>query len=129
MGLSAYQRARSFAEAPRSTEHRLLGQVTGALIEAERRGLKGAALMDVLHWNCEVWMTFGATCADAANRLPPPLRASIISLSIWADRHSSEVIAGRAALADLIEINRLIMEGLAADVACPDLKSVPISSR
>lgn len=115
MGVSAYQRARSFAEAPRSTEHRLLGQVTGALIEADHRGLKGAALMDVIHWNREIWSTFGATCADAANRLPPPLRASIISLSLWVDRHSSEVIAGRGSLVDLIEINRLIMEGLAAE--------------
>ena len=129
MGLSAYQRARSFAEAPRSTEHRLLGQVTGALIEAERRGLKGAALMDVLHGTRDVWMPSRPTRADPANRLPPPSRASLVSLSSWADRLSSEVIAGRAALADLTEINRLIMEGLAADVACPDLKSVPISSR
>lgn len=113
MGLSAYQRARGFAEAPRNTEHRLLGQVTGALIEAERAGLKGAALMDAIHWNREVWTTFGATCADGANRLPVPLRASIVSLSLWVDRHSSEVVAGRAALSDLIEVNRLIMDGLA----------------
>ncbi|MDQ4420649.1 flagellar biosynthesis regulator FlaF [Sphingobium sp. DEHP117] len=114
MGLSAYQRARSFSEAPRSAEHRLLGQVTGALIEAERAALKGAALVDVIHWNREIWATFGATCADGGNRLPAPLRASIISLSLWVDRHSSEIIAGRAALSDLIEVNRLIMEGLAS---------------
>ena len=113
MGISAYQRARSVSEPPRTTEHRLLGQVTGALLEAERAGRKGAALMDVLHWNREVWATFGATCADAANRLPPPLRGSIISLSLWVDRHSSEVIAGRGELADLIEVNRLVMDGLA----------------
>jgi len=115
MGISAYQRARTFTEAPRSTEHRLLGQVTGAMIEAERANLKGAVLMDVLHWNREIWATFGATCTDAANRLPPELRASIISLSLWVDRHSSEIISGRAELRDLIEVNRLIMEGLAAE--------------
>tara|TARA_B110001454_G_scaffold218548_1_gene246839 strand:- start:2044 stop:2391 length:348 start_codon:yes stop_codon:yes gene_type:complete len=115
MGLSAYQRARGFAEAPRNTEHRLLGHVTGALIEAERAGLKGAALVDAIHWNREVWTTFGATCADGANRLPMPLRASIVSLSLWVDRHSSEVVAGRAALSDLIEVNRLIMDGLAKE--------------
>lgn len=114
MGISAYQRTRAFAEPPRSMEHRLLGQVTGALIEAERNGKKGAALMDVLHWNRQVWATFGATCADAANRLPPNLRGSIISLSLWVDRHSSEIVSGRAELADLIEVNRLVMDGLAA---------------
>ncbi len=115
MGISAYQRTRTFAETPRTTEHRLLGQVTGALLEAEQRNAKGAALMDVVHWNREIWATFGATCADAANRLPPQLRGSIISLSLWVDRHSSEVIAGRGELRDLIEVNRLVMDGLSAN--------------
>lgn len=115
MGLSAYQRARAFTEPPRSAEHRLLNQVTGALIEAERAGLKGTALMDVLHWNREIWSTFGATCADATNQLPPELRGSIISLSLWVNRYTSDIAAGRAELKDLIEVNRLVMEGLSAE--------------
>lgn len=114
MGVQAYQRVRTVSEAPRSAERRLLGQVTGALIAAEEDGLTGAALIDVLHWNREIWATFGAACADSGNALPPPVRAGIVSLSLWVDRHSSAVMAGREPVRDLIEVNRMVMEGLSA---------------
>ncbi|MBB6124296.1 flagellar biosynthesis regulator FlaF [Sphingobium subterraneum] len=113
MSVSAYKRAQVATEHPRDTEHRLLSQVTGAMIDAQQRGEQGRALADILHWNREIWQTFGAICGDSANRLPPPLRAGIISLSLWVDRHSSEVIAEREGIEDLIAVNRMIMEGLA----------------
>lgn len=112
MSVSAYQRARNFSENPRATERRLMNQVTGALIDARHRKLRGVDLAHVLHWNREVWNTFGAMCAEGTNGLPVPLRAGVISLSLWVDRHSSEVMAGQADLGDLIEVNRMIMDGL-----------------
>lgn len=113
MSVTAYQRARNTAESPRATEHRLMSQVTGALIHARDQGHGGATLAHVLHWNREVWSTFGTMCADSDNRLPVPLRAGIISLALWVDRHSSAVMAGRADIDDLIEVNRMIMDGMA----------------
>ncbi|MCB2014741.1 MAG: flagellar biosynthesis regulator FlaF [Sphingobium sp.] len=115
MGVSAYQRTSQVAEAPRTTEHRLLAQVTSAMVSAHAKGVKGVALVDLLHWNREIWSTFGSACVDSANRLPPELRASIISLSLWVDRYSSDIIAGQGDLEELIGINRLIMEGLSAN--------------
>lgn len=114
MSVSAYQRTRNTIESPRASEHRLMSQVTGALIDARERKLSGIKLAPVLHWNREVWSTFATLCADSDNKLPAALRASLISLSLWVDRHSSEIMAGRAELDDLIEINRMIMDGLAA---------------
>lgn len=114
MSVQAYNRVRTVSEAPRSAEYRLLGQVTGALIAAEEAGLSGPALMDALHWNREIWATFGAACADGANGLPPPVRAGIVSLSLWVDRHSSAVVSGREGVRDLIDVNRMVMDGLAA---------------
>ena len=114
MGVSAYQRTRNSIENPRETERRLLGQVTGALIDVRERNLQGPMLADVLHWNREVWNAFSAASADSANTLPAPLRAGMISLALWVDRHSSEIMAGRAALDDLIDVNRMIMDGLSS---------------
>jgi flagellar biosynthesis activator protein FlaF len=114
LGVSAYRRTIVSTESPRAVEHRLLGQVTGALITAMHTGQSGSALVDTLHWNREMWSTFSATCAGSDNRLPPALRASIISLALWVDRHTSEVIAGKASVEDLIEVNRMIMDGLSA---------------
>lgn len=115
MPLSAYQRARQVLETPRSTEHRLLGEITAGLMHARDAGLSGAALMDVLHRNREVWQAFAADCGLPGNGLPAQLRASIVSIALWVDRHISLVMAGREELEPLIEINRLVMQGLEGD--------------
>jgi len=112
MTLSAYQAARARAETPRSAELRLLGEITGEMMEAEQQGLKGAMLMSSLHRNRQVWNAFSNDCTDPNNGLPRELRAQIVSLALWVDRFTSDVIAGRERIRELIELNRTIMEGL-----------------
>ena len=51
------------------------------------------------------------TISDA-NSLPVPLRAQLISLAEFVRRHSLAVLAGRARLGALIDINTAIMKGL-----------------
>lgn len=115
MGVSAYQRVREVSESPRAMERRLFNQVTGGLIDAQHRRLSGSALADILHWNRELWAHMAVMCGDGDNGLPRELRASIISLSLWVDRHSSAVMTGRAEISDLIDVNRLIIDGLATE--------------
>lgn len=112
MSLAAYHSVRKFAETPRSTEQRLIAQITGDMINARDNALKGGALMAVLHRNREMWNVFSTDCARQGNGLPDTLRAGIISLALWIDRFTSEVMAGREQIDDLIEVNRTIMEGL-----------------
>jgi flagellar protein FlaF len=54
-----------------------------------------------------------ADCAADGNSLPQSLRAQIISLSLFVDRHSSAVMRQGAAIDVLVDINRSIMQGLA----------------
>lgn len=115
MPLSAYQRARQVAETPRSTEHRLLGEITAGLMHARDHRLSGPVLMEVLHREREVWHAFAADCGMPGNGLPEQLRASIVSIALWVDRHISLVMAGREELEPLIEVNRLVMQGLEGD--------------
>ncbi|MBB4840102.1 MULTISPECIES: flagellar biosynthesis regulator FlaF [Sphingomonas] len=112
MTLSAYQAARARAETPRSAELRLLGEITGEMMDAEERGAKGALLMPSLHRNREMWHAFTTDCNDPNNGLPRDLRAQIVSLGLWVDRYTSDVIAGRERIRELIEVNRMIIEGL-----------------
>ena len=114
MSLAAYQSVRRLSEAPRDIEHRLMGQITGEMISARDARKERAELAEPLHRNREMWNLFSADCAAPGNELPDQLRASIISLALWIDRFSSEVIAGRESVDDLIEVNRSVMEGLAA---------------
>ena len=112
MTLTAYQAARSRAETPRAAEYRLMSQITGEMMEAERNGFKGAMLMHSLHRNREMWSAFATDCGATGNGLPHELRAQIISLGLWVERFTSDVVAGREPIGELISLNRTIMEGL-----------------
>jgi flagellar protein FlaF len=99
-------------------EYRLFAQVTLALMDAAALDLMEIAKRaDALDWNRRLWATLGADCADSNNKLPPALRASFISLSIWVDKHTSLVIRNKEDIEPLIEINRMIMQGLASNGA------------
>ncbi|MFX5574835.1 flagellar biosynthesis regulator FlaF, partial [Acinetobacter baumannii] len=53
-------------------------------------------------------------CAAPGNALPETLRAQIISLALFVDRFTTEVMMGREKIETLIEEHRTIMEGLRA---------------
>lgn len=113
MSLQAYQRVAARAETPREAEYRLFGQVTRALMDAAALpadDIKGR--MDALDWNRRLWSALASDCADSGNQLPTELRASMISLSLWVGRHTSAVIRQEEEIEPLIEINRMIMQGL-----------------
>ena len=112
MTLKAYQKAQAAGESPRSAEYRLFGQVTGALIDAQSKGAKGKPLVDAIDWNRRLWSTLAVDCLDDGNRLPKELRAQIVSLSLWVNKYSGEVMREGATLEPLIDVNRTIMQGL-----------------
>jgi flagellar biosynthesis activator protein FlaF len=117
MSLNAYQMLQKKVETPRETEYRLFAQVTRALIEASKMPrTEILKRMDALDWNRRVWTFLANDCTDDNNGLPPQLRASIISLSLFVGRYSSEIMQQGADFEPLIDINRSIMQGLAAQV-------------
>ncbi len=115
MSLRAYQQAATSAESPRETEFRLFTQVTLALVEASRLDPKDImGRVPALDWNRRVWSVLALDCGAPGNQLPKGLRAGIISLSIWVNKYTSEVIRGQEDIQDLIDVNRMIMQGLSA---------------
>lgn len=118
MSYQAYQTASARTEDPRSTEYRLMGQVTRALLEAQTAApgeiRKRAAALD---WNRRVWSAFAADCASPDNGLPENLRASIISLAIFISKETSAAMRGDGDIETLIDLNRTIMQGLSPQAA------------
>lgn len=113
MSLQAYQSAARRAENPRETEYRLFGEVTRALMDAAQAEESDIqARIHALDWNRRMWSALASDCAREDNALAPPLRASIISLSLWVSRHSSGVMRREEEFEPLIEINRIVMQGL-----------------
>jgi flagellar protein FlaF len=113
MSLQAYQRVAAQAETSRETEYRLFGQVTRALMEAAQLDVGDfRGRIDALDWNRRLWSTLATDCADPDNALPNPVRAQIISISIWVARHTSAVMRREETIEPLIDVNRAIMQGL-----------------
>jgi flagellar biosynthesis activator protein FlaF len=112
MTLKAYQNTQRITENSREAEYRLFGQVTGALLAAQREQCCGGALAETIDWNRKMWRMFASDCLDDRNKLPDGLRANIVSLSLFITRYSKEVVRRGAPLDPLIEINRSIMQGL-----------------
>ncbi len=114
MSLKAYQTTQQASENASQTEYRLFADVTRALMDAKGLDKLDVKVHDALHWNRQLWSTLATDCAVEGNRLPKQLRASIISISIWVSKYSSEVAQGTEDIQGLIDINKNIMEGLAA---------------
>jgi flagellar protein FlaF len=113
MSFQAYQRAAQRAENPREAEYRLFGQVTRALIEAAEVDASDIKTrIEALDWNRRLWSALATDCAQVENTLPIELRARIISLSLWVNKHSSAVMRGEEEFAPLVQINRMMMQGL-----------------
>ena len=124
MSLQAYQKASEQAEDPRQIEYRLFGLVTRALMDAAQVDESDvAARIKALHWNRRLWSTLANDCASPTNALPAEARAQIISLSIWVNRHTSAVMRREEPIQPLIDINRVIMQGLGG---APQASAAPV---
>jgi flagellar biosynthesis activator protein FlaF len=118
-GVDAYKRTLNQTGSSRDTEFRLLGQVTSALISAQKiqseiraDPTKMALYADALNWNNQVWDLFADDCGTSGNQLPRELRGAIVSLGIWVKKETQAALSGNGDLESLIAVNRDIMKGL-----------------
>lgn len=129
MSLQAYQKTQRAFSNPREIEYKLFAQITASLIEAKDFSRTDQRLISALSRNRELWSALASDCSSEGNAHAAPLRAQIISLSLWVNRYTSEVMRQKASVLPLIDINRTIMEGLAlrnaaAGAAEPSPRSV-----
>ncbi|VAV90774.1 Flagellar synthesis regulatory protein FlaF [hydrothermal vent metagenome] len=114
MSLTAYQKVSNQAETASSTEYRLFAMVTRSLMDAQTADTNDfTKVAEAVDWNRRVWGALAYDCASEDNGLPDALRAGIISLSIFINKHSSAVVHDVSEMETLIDINRMIMQGLA----------------
>ncbi|MEZ5939262.1 MAG: flagellar biosynthesis regulator FlaF [Hyphomonadaceae bacterium] len=120
MSVKLYQKTATRTETPRQIEARAFATVTRGLIEADNLptteiGRRAEALSN----NRRLWTIMASDCAVEGNPLPAALRAQIISLSLFVDRHSSAVLRHNESMDILIDINRSILEGLSSNPGNP----------
>jgi len=110
----AYRSVQQQTATPRDQEYRLFSEITAALMAAKQQGRNDLrALNEALSRNRILWATLADDCTRDENQLPVPTRAAIVSLGKWVRSATREALATGEGLDALIEVNRMIMDGLA----------------
>ena len=113
MSHDAYKKVTSQSETPRDTEYRAFCEVTAKLIEIAEEGQSDLKQrIEALHFNRRLWGALAADCKSDCNGLPVETRRSIVSLNDWVSKCSSAIMRNKEAIEPLIEINRMMIDGL-----------------
>ncbi len=109
----AYGEVRNRTADNRSIERALFRQITDAMVEVQ-----DAKKSDPEKWanaisrNLDLWTLLATDLMHPENQLAEGLRKSLLELSIFVRRTSTEILGGSDGLADLIDINESIIKGL-----------------
>ncbi|MEL6213420.1 MAG: flagellar biosynthesis regulator FlaF [Pseudomonadota bacterium] len=118
MSHSAYEKTQRATQNPRELEYRAFCEATARLERADADGRADLKmLIDAIHFNRQLWGALAADCRRDDNGLPVETRRSIVSLTQWVSDYSSSVMREGEAIAPLVEINRMMMDGLSGKAA------------
>jgi len=118
MSYDAYEKTQRNIAAPRDAEYRAFVSSTRALISVAAG--EADNLAEALHVNRSLWEALASDCASEDNQLPEETRARIIGLARWVGAHSRRVLRKEETLDALIDVNRIMMDGLAGKPATED---------
>lgn len=109
-GYGAYQTAQKAATGPIQMEADIMGRITREIEAYKAKG--GPDFVKALYRNVQLWNALSADLLSEDNKLPEQVKASLISLSIFVERHTEKVVAKQASVDALIDVNRSIIAGL-----------------
>lgn len=109
----AYSVSNAPTRTPRTQEYEAIARITHRLHQAAQNGKRRfSELAEAIHENRRMWALFASSVADEENGLPPELRAQIFYLAEFTNVHSSNVLAGKASVRPLLEVNTAVLKGL-----------------
>lgn len=113
---SAYGSIQKDTMTPRSVEYRVFLQVTSRLEAAQESGNKKSVdYLNALGDNQLLWNALAADVASDANELPKQLKGQIFYLAEYMSHHTKLVRNGDEDLQPIIDINKMMMEGLSGN--------------
>jgi flagellar protein FlaF len=115
MSASSYASVQSRIETPRETEIRAFRYVNGLLSSAGDAASRAAAL----HKAHRLWSILLGDLTSPDNRLPVELRASLVSLGLWAQREALARLSDDRGVEPLLALHRDMIEALEAQVSAP----------
>jgi len=120
MGAKAYEDTMRRIEDPKLSEARVFSAVTNGLERHASEGRTSENLKDYLAKNQRLWVNLRNAAAASDNQLPMDLRGRLVSLALWVDRYTSDILKGTGDVQDIISVNRSIMAGLTGATGVSD---------
>lgn len=110
----AYQSTQKLGASASQTEARALLEAARRLSDAAKEADTDGEYRAALRINWRLWTIIQSDIASAENALPSEIKANIMSLSIFIDKHTVGALAepDLSKLAVLVDINRNIAGGL-----------------
>jgi flagellar protein FlaF len=120
--LKAYAQTQKSALPPREVEAMAFTKAALMLDEAKGQTEDYDAYAAALKFNQLLWTIIQADIVDPVNKLPPQLKANILSLSIFVDKQTVKALSDTNGdhLDSLIDINKNLAEGLMTKPAKQD---------
>lgn len=112
MSYAAYAGAQKASETPRDLEMRAVSHVTRQLVNANEPSTDPMSRIRALNNNIKLWSTLIEDLSEPGNALPDGLKASYISLGLFARRTSLAALSGGIDLSTLIRLNVDVLEAL-----------------
>ncbi len=110
-----YAHMRRQTSSPRAIERSVLMRAANDLAAADPDTLEGyKALAEAVRRNTKIWSAMATDLACSGNGLPDDLRAQLLSLAVFAEKHGRKVLSRQADRQVLININRAVAKGLEA---------------
>ena len=113
---AAYGQREAPVRTARAHEYDLLARCTQKMAMAwARRKDDFPQLATAVTENLQLWCALAVDVADSGNGLPSALRAQLFYLYEFTTNHSRAVLANRASVEVLVDINTAVMRGLRGD--------------
>ena len=113
MAQKAYSQSAASTRTDRAIEYDMIAKITYRIKSAAEAGPTAyPQLVQALYDNRRLWTTLAVDVADRNNQLPSELRAQIFYLSEFIQVQTGKVLARKARLAPILEVNAAILRGL-----------------
>jgi flagellar biosynthesis activator protein FlaF len=114
LAYKAYGQIQKRTGSDKGIEQALFVQITEALEDVARsESPTSAAKADAIYRNQQLWTLLATDLMGPANALPDDLKARLLQLSKFVQKTSMQILSGEGDIADLIEVNKPIIAGLA----------------
>jgi flagellar protein FlaF len=112
MSYAAYAGVQQAVETPRDLEIRAISHITSQLIAANEPDAEPMTRIRALNGNVRLWSLLMQYLSEPDNALPDTIKASYISLGLFAHRTSVAALTAATDLSTLITINTDVLDAL-----------------